>query len=1001
MRDELRRWIADADTLGNADAFALRELMPELVYQEGRDADLQSSLTGQLFDLIRTGTDDARDWGSVANGFARLARRLQGKAQSNLYFYAASSFYLGGFSASAYLTMRQASREHLESDLYQACYDLLARPSRVRSEQVIGLLEALLSGEQATIMRTSELATEAVAEALTTGPDAWVSSVVYAALLRTFVGTNVRAVLPEGSNASWDSLINSFLARRPPVWDFFPSQRAAIEAGLLTADDTYSLQMPTGAGKTALTETLIFSHLSRRMGNDLAVVLVPFRSLGTELRVSLGESLSDLGYPTRTIYGGIVPSAVETDNLDAVRVIIATPESLTGLFESAPELAERLTLLVCDEGHLLDSKGGRGVGLELLLARFRAREEPPRIVFVSAIIPNIGEINAWLGGTDETVVRSDFRPADAEYAVLRPGSKFGRSLRIELEMHAPTDTNLPPRVLPGFLVAADFNYVNPDTGRPNVWPNKSIKAHAVATARKVLPLGSVAVFATAKTGNQGVLSLAEELIAQRQARLPLPDPAGLVPAESRDRIEEVIEYLTREYGPKWTGTQAVQNGAVVHHGDIPQETREVLEELLRGKHIRLVFCTSTLAEGVNLPIRTLVLYSTDRIEGRTRVRMLTREIKNLVGRAGRAGTETKGLVICANPDSWPSVRAVADGAAGERVNGALLALVQEANRTTGTRLDNQLLETEEIWLAVTDGIDATLLELLSDDLGPEEFIELARTLADSTFAYQLANEQARDSLEQVFTLRASRLAALRANGRLSLSMGTGARARLIDSVLDDLLPRYSKWTTHDAAIDETLIRAILEWSWTHSDMQRALIESYPQPALGDPVVPPVDDLYRQLEPWLRGSTFAEIEQRHAYDINRILRIHSGVVSFRLATLVEQAFAVLSRYFDQAGQKLAPAIALLPDYLRYGTTNMYARELLANGVRHRRAAILLAADFVVNPHTFFLTPIEQAAGIIEADPARWRETLGSFVFTRTAYDVGANLDGSPGGPASRL
>ncbi|SDK49282.1 Helicase conserved C-terminal domain-containing protein [Nocardioides sp. YR527] len=988
MRDELRHWIADADTRGNAEIFALSELMPDLAYQEGRDSDLQSSLTGELFDLIRTGPADSRDWGTVANGFTRLGRRLQGPGRSDLLLYAAAAFYLGGFSASAYLTMRQATRDHLETDVYDACYDLLARPTAVRSEQVAELLDALRSGDQLTILQARDAAAEAVADARATGPDAWVSSVLLAALLQTFVATNVRAVLPNGEDRSWDPLVESFISRRPPVWDFFPSQRVAIEAGLLNHQETYSLQMPTGAGKTALTETLIFSHLNRQEGHDLAVVLVPFRSLGTELRTSLGENLTSLGYPTRTIYGGIVPSPEETDDLDAVRVIIATPESLTGLLDNTPELSDRLSMLVCDEGHLLDSKGGRGVGLELLLARFRAREEPPRIVFVSAIVPNIDEINAWLGGTDETVVRSDFRPADAEYAVLRPSKKTGRSLRINLRMHAPSDTNLPSRVLPGFLTADDFDYVNPANGRHRIWPNASIKAHAVAAARKSLLLGSVAVFATAKTGNQGVLSLAEELIAQRAAGLQLPDPADLMPEESQTRVSEVVEYLTQEYGPTWTGTLAVENGAVVHHGDIPQETREVLEGLLRGKHIRLVFCTSTLAEGVNLPIRTLVLYSTERMEGRTRVRMLTREIKNLVGRAGRAGTETKGLVICANPDSWAAVKAVADGASGERVNGALLTLIQEANRSTGTRLDNQLLETEESWLAVTDGIDATLLELLSDELGRDEFIELARELADSTFAYQLANNHARDNLEQVFTLRAQRLIALRANGRLSLSTGTGARARLLDSVLDDLLPRYD-WTAAEAAIDGPLLRAILEWAWTQSEMRRSLIMSYPQPGR-DPVLPPVDDLYDQLVPWLSGDTFAEIARRHKYDLDRILRIHAGVVSFTLATLVEQAIAVLVRYFEQTGEEIAPIMTLLPDFLRYGTSDTDARDLLANGMRHRRAAVLLGAEFVHDLDTFLLTPTEQAARIIEADSDRWHETLGSFVFARTVNDVGAVL-----------
>ncbi len=165
--------------------------------------------------------------------------------------------------------------------------------------------------------------------------------------------------------------------------------------------------MPTGSGKTALTETLLFSHLTDRP-DDRAVLLVPYRALARELRHSLGRQLSQMGLPVRTVYGGTVPTPEEADDLADVRVLIATPESLTGLFGAQPELVEQVSLVMCDEGHLLDS-GARGIGLELLLARLRRRTPAPRMVFVSAIVPNIEEINAWLGGSDNTVVRSDYR----------------------------------------------------------------------------------------------------------------------------------------------------------------------------------------------------------------------------------------------------------------------------------------------------------------------------------------------------------------------------------------------------------------------------------------------------------------------------------------------------------------------------------------------------------------------------------------------------------------
>jgi replicative superfamily II helicase len=114
----------------------------------------------------------------------------------------------------------------------------------------------------------------------------------------------------------------------------------------------------------------------------------------------------------------------------------------------------------------------------------------------------------------------------------------------------------------------------------------------------------------------------------------MPKPAEFVTGE--DLLADIGTYPMIEYGNSWVGTTALAAGAVVHHGDIPQETRDVFEEIVAAGNVRMVLCTSTLAEGVNLPIRTLVVYTTQisTAEG-TIVPMLAREIRNLVGRAGR------------------------------------------------------------------------------------------------------------------------------------------------------------------------------------------------------------------------------------------------------------------------------------------------------------------------------------------------------------------------------
>lgn len=86
--------------------------------------------------------------------------------------------------------------------------------------------------------------------------------------------------------------------------------------------------------------------------------------------------------------------------------------------------------------------------------------------------------------------------------------------------------------------------------------------------------------------------------------------------------------------------------------------------------------------------------------------------------------------------------------------------------------------------------------------------------------------------------------------------------------------------------------------------------------------------------------------------------------------------------------LMPVVTMFPDYLRYGTTDSVARDLMTIGMRHRRSASLLGSAIPLGDDldAFFLTLIERSAAIID----HWREALGPFVFDRTVRDVGAKL-----------
>jgi helicase len=992
MRPALARWIGDADALRHLEHFRVSQASIDLAYIHARADDYYLALVGELFERMREGSVDGLGWARIGNALAQLAADGQeaslhrmGVSKSEAMLFAAAAFYCGGFPASAHLTIRSQGIADSEIESYRACFDLLARPATMKSRTGRALVGALRRGDMAALTTMRDTAVREATETLAVGPEKWISARLFERLITRFHDTNIRAVLPDGGSDFWNPFVASLLNRKPASWEFFPSQIAAIERGLLQRTDTFSLQMPTGAGKTALCETLLYWH-AKRTESEVAILLVPYRSLASELRATVVKRLNAMNISARCAYGGTVPSGDEVRGLDETRVVVATPEALAGLLGADAAFFRRVSLLICDEGHLLDG-GARGVGLELLLARMRSRDGgAPRFVFVSAIVPNIEEINAWLGGAADSVVRSDYRPALAEFAVLRR-SGTGGALTISLEMH-PHEAPPTRFSIDGFLTRADFQWTNIETGRRNTYSFTSMKTQAIAAARKALPMGAAAVFAANKRGDQGAVGLAEELIEQLTHATSLPKPADFVTAT---KVGATVEYLALEYGATWVGTRALAAGAVLHHGDIPQETREVVEALLRQGDVRLAICTNTLAEGVNLPIRTLILYSVQRRQkGGRAENLLTRDIKNLVGRAGRAGATTKGLVICANEQQWPLVEQVARQTAGEPVRGALRSLVENLRNALAAQnltLTNPILEGEPELHTLVDGVDATLIDLATEEIGEDALVAQAVHLADQTFASLQADSVSKQLLQNVFELRARRVVGIRAAGRLGWIRETGARARILDAVESGLLPRRATWDDLSDPIDSDFVGLVLDWAWSQGDLQEAVREAYrlEDKADTDPVRQSFVDTVNS---WLAGARFQEMAVQSTRPLDDLLGVHARVVAFVLQTLVEQGVALLAKLLESQERTLAPAVLQFPEHLRFGVPTAVARVLAAGGVRHRSAAVELGMALVgvgVTGEDRMAT-FSAARRSILAHRDAWTARLGSLVVENTIWDL---------------
>ena len=976
----LEQWIADLGALREAEKFRLTKPLEVTAYSESRAVDLYYSLVGKLFEMLadKPESTSTSEWSDVGKGLELVSREFSNRTRVDSLLFAAVAFYRGGYPAYAFMVMKQIDNMLLENDAELAVSDMMLHPNKPVSRRFGEILENLRKGRMEAIDSALDYAVQNTKTALTEGPDEWISNYLYEILLRKFKHTNVREVLPNGASNSWDTLVDSFIRRRRPVWSFFPSQIKAIEDGILERNESYSIQMPTGSGKTTLMETLIYNHLRINAGSKIAL-LVPYRSLARELRNTLGENLKNMGIGTHAVYGGAVPSLRERQEARVANVIIATPEAMTGLLDSNTELLSEMSLIVCDEGHLLDGES-RGVCLELLLAHLKTAVDNIRIIFLSAVVPNIDDINQWLGGTSETVVKSDYRATVTEYGALESRGN-GVKQSIDMKFY-DSGLNHRPYTLVDFLSREDFRYTDRTSGRSRTFRCSSKKTKAVAAARKALLQGPVAIFSMTKRGDSGAEGVADEILKQIACGVPLPKPVDF--SKDKERLKEAFDYLQSEFGESWIVTRALYEGVVVHHGDIPQEAREILEDLLLQQVAAMVICTSTLSEGVNLPIRTMVLYSLKMYAGPSIGcrPMFARDISNLLGRTGRPGLSSKGLVICVDHSDWEIVKRTIRGGSNEPVVGALTRLVELMSKCQD--VTNQFLESDARMKSLVDGIDSVLIEYIHEEIGADEFSRTVAAFISETYASRQLDATQIELLGRVSSLRRDRLEEMRTTGRLAYLKDSAVKPRILNSLIDDLLGSDFDWCSSEITLD-LVTQQMLAWAMKQPGVEENVLGVIK----GTRSREEIEVLLRCiLVSWVRGESYSSIAERAGVEVSVLLNIHSNLIMNVLLELFEQAAALLRSIEERECISLASSLVDFAELVRYGVPSALCLRVIKIGVRCRRAAVELGVfcDGRVAGE-FDDESLQKALNrVLCQDEERWRARLGNLVYRLTVEDL---------------
>ena len=377
---------------------------------------------------------------------------------------------------------------------------------------------------------------------------------------------------------------------------------------------------PTGSGKTVVAHFAVELALAKE---KRCVYTAPIKALSNQKYSELVELHGEE-------YVGLLTGDVSV-NRDAEVLVVTTEVLRNMLFAGSPDIDD-VGYVVLDEVHYLADRERGPVWEEIILTL----PEHCRLIGLSATVPNTGELAGWLrsvrGRTE--LVHSTVRPVP-----LRQEVAVGRKVfRLFGKDGGPL----------GALVSAIAKL--PPDGRGRVSDRDRRRIIDLLSERDMLP--AIEFIFSRKGCDKAVEALLQRDIALtgRKER-----------AEAAARIAEVRATLS-ESDRRAVGfdaaARALARGYGAHHAGVYPAIKELTEKLMEDGLLRIVYATGTLALGIDMPVRTVVVESLQRWDGEGFIDLSATEYTQLIGRAGRRGKDTVGhAVVLAGPDLDPYILA--------------------------------------------------------------------------------------------------------------------------------------------------------------------------------------------------------------------------------------------------------------------------------------------------------------------------------------------------------
>ena len=378
----------------------------------------------------------------------------------------------------------------------------------------------------------------------------------------------------------------------------YPPQQLAIEKGLLE-DSNILITTPTASGKTLIAILAAIKSLEK---NKKVVYLTPLRALAYEKYLEF-TSIDKSGIFSRKIRIKISTGDFNTSNADlsSADIIIMTNEKIDSILRHNASWLSNVGLFISDEIHLIGDQD-RGPVLEMVLTKIKKYYSSSQILGLSATITNASEIAGWLGSR---LIESTWRPTKLIEGVYSDGIIYSNNdSRIKVSESGKDTTSMAIDLIMNSLNSNGQNLIFVET-----------RKRAVSLAKKV-----------------------SEVVSKT-----------LSPEEKKNTLKVSKQIL--EEGDDTDLTKNLSNlistGIGFHHAGLSLSSRGVVEEAFKNGIIKSLFATPTLAAGVNLPARRVIITNVTRYDfvyGAS-VPISVLEYKQLCGRAGRPQYDAYGESI--------------------------------------------------------------------------------------------------------------------------------------------------------------------------------------------------------------------------------------------------------------------------------------------------------------------------------------------------------------------